>query len=78
MAAGIGGLLLGFAGWGFLPALAAVITGHMAQKRQPWAKGFWLTGLITGYIGLAFSVLVILFFVVVIVIGMNAPDTVNY
>ena len=48
------------------PALAAVITGHLAQKRQPYARGFWMTGLITGYIGLALCVLVLIFFIVII------------
>lgn len=44
-------------GSGFLPSLAAVITGHLARKRQPYARGLWLTGLICGYIGLGIAVL---------------------
>ncbi|MGV8969768.1 MAG: DUF4190 domain-containing protein [Microbacteriaceae bacterium] len=55
---GIGGLLLTLVGFGFPASLAAVITGHLAAKRQPWARGMWLTGLITGYIGVALIVLV--------------------
>jgi len=55
MVLGIVGVL--FFGWGFPISLAAVITGHMAQKRQPWAKPFWITGLITGYVGLGISVI---------------------
>ncbi|WP_157157142.1 MULTISPECIES: DUF4190 domain-containing protein [unclassified Diaminobutyricimonas] len=42
---------------GFLSSVAAVITGHMAQNREPHAKPFWLTGIITGYIGIAFGLL---------------------
>jgi hypothetical protein len=61
LACGIGGLLLMLVGFGFLASLAAVITGHMAQKRQPYARGFWITGLITGYIGLALGLLFGLF-----------------
>ena len=57
LACGIGGVVFSFFGFGFLPALAAVITGHLAQKRQPHARGYWLTGLITGYVGLGISVL---------------------
>ena len=57
MVLGIVGLLLSFGGAGFLLNVAAVITGHMATKRQPYAKGFWLTGIITGYVGLGFSLL---------------------
>lgn len=52
-----------FVGFGLLSAVAAVVLGHMGQKRQPYARGFWLTGLITGYVGIALSVIaVILFF----------------
>lgn len=54
---GIAGLLLSIVGFGFLPALAAVITGHLAQKRQPASRPFWLTGLITGYVGVAIGVI---------------------
>jgi hypothetical protein len=57
MILGIAGVVLSFfGGIGFFPALAAVITAHMAVKRQPAAKPFWLTGLITGYVGIAISV----------------------
>lgn len=55
-------------GFGFLPSLAAVITGHLARKRQPYARGMWLTGLICGYIGLGISVLWIAFWVVFIIV----------
>ena len=55
MILGLGGLLLSFFGLGFLVNVAAVITGHLASKRQLHAKGFWLTGIITGYLGIAFS-----------------------
>jgi len=63
---GIAGLLLSFVGFGFFPALAAVITGHMAQKRQPLSRPFWLTGLITGYVGVAIGVIMV---IIVIVLG---------
>lgn len=58
MVTGIAGVLLGFVGWGFLPALAGVIFGHIAQRREPHAKPFWLTGIITGYVGLGLSLLI--------------------
>lgn len=57
MILGIVGLLFSFAGAGFLIVLGAIITGHMAVKRQPYAKGYWLTGIITGYVGLGFSLI---------------------
>lgn len=49
--------------FGFLAAIPAVILGHMAQRREPYARGMWMTGLITGYIGLGLSALVLLFYV---------------
>lgn len=67
MITGIVGVLASFGGLGLLPAIAAVITGHMGQKRQPYAKPFWLTGIITGYVGLAISLLTALFFLVVLI-----------
>ena len=53
---GCASVLLTFVYLGFLPALAAVIIGHIAQRRQPGAKILWLTGLITGYLSLVVSV----------------------
>jgi len=58
MVCGIAGLFLTMFGFGFLPALAAVITGHIAQRSQPLAKPFWLTGIITGYVGLAINLVI--------------------
>jgi hypothetical protein len=68
---GIGGAFFSFAyGLGLFPSIAAIITGHLARKRQPHAAGMALAGLICGYVGLALSLLVILgiiFFVVFVV-----------
>lgn len=61
---GIAGVLLSLVGFGFFPALAAVITGHLARKRQPLSRPLWLTGLLTGYIGLAISVAIAILIVV--------------
>jgi len=58
MALGIAGAVLALCyGGGFLIALAGAIIGHLASKRQPHAKGFWLTGIITGWVGVGISVL---------------------
>lgn len=58
MILGIAGIV--FCGTFALVSIAAVITGHMAARSQPYAKGMWLTGLITGYVGIAFGLLVVL------------------
>jgi hypothetical protein len=61
MILGIVGVLCSFFyGFGLFPAIAAIITGHIARKKQPHARGFWLAGLITGYVGLGLCLLVII------------------
>jgi hypothetical protein len=53
---GCSGLVLTVFYLGLFPAIAAVIVGHIARRRQPASKALWLTGLITGYLALAISV----------------------
>ncbi|MFM9876894.1 MAG: DUF4190 domain-containing protein [Rhodoglobus sp.] len=76
MILGIAGVVLSFFAFGFLPALAAVITGHLAQRRQPHAKPFWLTGIITGYVGLAISVATFVIFIAFVIFA--ATTTYSY
>ena len=71
MILGIVGVLISFCyGLGFLFSVAAVITGHLATKREPQAsaRGFRLAGIITGYVGLGIAVLwaigLVIFFVI--------------
>lgn len=64
--AGLVGILLGFIGWGLLFSIAAVVLGFMGKKREPQApKWMWLTGLITGWVGIALNVIVFVFVVIV-------------
>lgn len=58
MIAGIVGVVA--FGW-FIPAsIAAIILGTLGKKREGLpAKGFWLTALITGWVGVGLSVLVV-------------------
>lgn len=72
MVCGIAGVVLSLFGLGLLPALAGVITGHLAQKRQPWAKAMWLTGIITGYVGVGISLLTGLFFLLVFLVALGS------
>jgi hypothetical protein len=65
MVCGIVGIVL----FAFLPALAAVIIGHIASRKQPWARGFWITGLITGYIGTVISAFIGLLWIFAIVLA---------
>ena len=56
MIAGIVGLLA--IGW-FVPAsIAALVLGYMGKKREGLpAKGFWLTAIITGWVGVAITII---------------------
>jgi hypothetical protein len=65
MALGLSAVVLSIIFLGFLPALAAVIVGHLAQRREPAARPLWLSGLVTGYLSLVVSS----FFLVVVIIA---------
>jgi len=68
MITGIVAVLLTFASFGFLPGVAAVVLGHMAQKRQPHARAMWITGLVTGYIAAGLGILTGLFWLVLLLV----------
>jgi hypothetical protein len=61
MVCGIASVILG---WFMLPQVAAIITGHLALRREPSGKGMSITGLVLGYLCLlgygAFWVFVII------------------
>jgi len=57
---GIMGLVFSFFLLGLLPAIAGVILGHLALKREPRARGMAVAGLVTGYVGLGISIAVAL------------------
>jgi hypothetical protein len=69
-----------FYGLGLFPSIAAIITGHLAQKRQPYAKGFWIAGLVTGYVGLLLSLIgvAILVFIIVLATTGQFDDTSSF
>ena len=71
-----------FYGLGLFPAIAAVITAHLAVKRQPQARGFWLAGIITGYVGIFLSLIGVGILVVLILAittnGFGAGDYGDY
>jgi hypothetical protein len=47
MVCGIASVIMG---WLLLPQIAAIVTGHMALKREPSGKGMSITGLVLGYL----------------------------
>jgi hypothetical protein len=81
MVTGIASIVFSFYGFGILPSIAAIITGNLARKSQPHARGFWLAGLICGYIGLGIAVLWIIGIIIFIVFFAANPaylDTGTY
>jgi hypothetical protein len=78
MILGIGGVLFSFFyGLGLFPSIAAVITGHMARKRQPHARSMSLAGLITGYIGIGISVLWVVGIVIFAIFVASSANSYN-
>jgi len=60
-------------GWGVLFGIAGIVLGFLGKSREPQAKGFWLTGIILGFVSVAF----ILLWILIIVIGAIASASYN-
>lgn len=45
-------------GTGFIPGVAAVVLGFLGRRKEPQAKGMWLTGLITGFVAVALAIII--------------------
>jgi hypothetical protein len=75
MIVGILGFLIGFFGLGLLFAIGAVVLGHLGKRKEPGAKGFWLTGLITGYVGILINVIVIAFWIIATIALVNSGNS---
>jgi hypothetical protein len=61
---GIIGVLSSFFGWGLIFSIAAIVLGFIGKSKEPAAKGFWLTGIITGFVGLAVGVIAIIILII--------------
>lgn len=57
-----------YIGFGFiiLPQIAAVVLGHMALKKEPAGKAMAVAGLVMGYVGIALTVVFLIFFFAII------------
>jgi len=65
MVLGIAGLVLAPLWGGGIPfSIAAVVLGFMGRNREPAARGFWLTALITGFVGIAIGLVTVILFIV--------------
>ena len=73
---GIVGIVLTFAwGIGFLFGVAAIVLGFIGRNKEPQAKGFWLTGIILGFVSV---VIAIIFWIVLGIILANFNATYRY
>ncbi|GAB3610993.1 hypothetical protein GCM10027414_31190 [Humibacter ginsengiterrae] len=63
---GIVGIIGSFFYFGGLFAIAAVILGFIGRSREPQAKGFWLTGIILGFVAIALEIIVIIVLVAIL------------
>jgi len=66
MIGGIVGLAMSiFGGFGFLFSIAGVVLGHLGKRREGLeAKSLWLTALITGYVGIAISLIWLIIYII--------------
>jgi hypothetical protein len=78
MIVGILGLLIGLVGGGLLFSVGGVVLGHLGQRKEPEARGFWLTGLITGYVGILINVVVIIIWIIFFVVVASNPTDIYY
>lgn len=62
---GLAGLVFSWApGFGFLVALAAVILGFLGKSKEPQApRWMWLVGIITGFVGIFFALVILIFWI---------------
>ncbi|WP_434318359.1 DUF4190 domain-containing protein [Leifsonia sp. P73] len=55
---GIAGIVLNLAfGIGAVFGVAAIVLGFIGRTREPQAKGFWLTGIILGFVSVAIAII---------------------
>jgi hypothetical protein len=80
MIAGIVGLLLNFVwGAGIILSIGAIVLGFLGRGRERQARGFWLTGLITGFVGVAIAIVVwIVVIILIIAAGASASTYSNF
>jgi len=73
MVCGIASVIMG---WLLLPQFAAIITGHLALRREPAGKGMSITGLVLGYLCLlGYGAIWLLFIIGVAVAATNGSNT---
>ncbi len=73
MVCGIASVIMG---WLLLPQFAAIITGHLALRREPAGRGMSITGLVLGYLCLlGYGAIWLLFIIGLAVAGTTGSNT---
>ena len=67
--------VLSHAGLGPLTGVPAIITGWMALRKNQTNKGMAVAGVITGAVSIVLAILVVLFFVLLILLGVFAAGS---
>jgi len=63
-------------GIGFLFGIAAIVLGFIGRNKEPQARGFWLTGIILGFVSLLIAIIYWIFLAIVFAsIANNLPST---
>ena len=75
---GIGSIVTLTIGIGFFAGIAAVILGFIAKKNQPYAKGMWLTGIITGFVAIGISVIGVIGIILFYAYAFNTYGSYDY
>jgi hypothetical protein len=50
----------------FIPG-AAVVLGFLGRKKEPAAKGMWLTGIILGFVGIGIALIALVIWIIVLI-----------
>jgi len=80
MALGIASVVLSLVWFLAIPlGIAAIVLAVLGKKKERNAKGFWLTGLITGIVGIVLSLLIVVLAAIALAAFQDAgyPGTVN-
>src|SRR6478735_1604950 len=63
---GIVGIVINLAwGIGFIFGIAAVVLGFIGRNKEPQARGFWLTGIILGFVAIAIAIIYWIFLAII-------------
>jgi len=75
---GIIGILSSWFYFGLLFSIAAVVLGFIGKKKEPAAKGMWLTGIILGFVGIAIGLISIIVTIIAFIALASYGATYSY